>query len=221
MVLDIGCGPGASLGLLRAAGINGFGLDGSDELLGEAGTKGPVLKGDAMALPFKDAVLDGVLCECVLSLMQDKSLCLREIRRVLKKGGKLLLNDLYLRDGGPDKLLEVATCRFEPSYGCQPQVDGKNSSSNQGVSCLDGAEPLDVMKQLLKNAGFAMEGFSDETRALKELAVKLIFRFGSPAGFFGQWGASESRVNGNGCSCASAGRERHKPGYAMLVAVAV
>jgi ubiquinone/menaquinone biosynthesis C-methylase UbiE len=47
---------------------------------------------DAQALPFDDATFDVVACQFGLMFMPDKPLALREMRRVLRRGGTLLLS---------------------------------------------------------------------------------------------------------------------------------
>jgi ubiquinone/menaquinone biosynthesis C-methylase UbiE len=47
---------------------------------------------DAQALPFPDRSFDAVACQFGLMFMPDKLLALREMRRVLRPGGTLLLN---------------------------------------------------------------------------------------------------------------------------------
>jgi SAM-dependent methyltransferase len=93
-VADIGCGRGISAALLRAEGIDVIGVDRDATVVAEAG--GSALVADATALPFADATLDGVLAECVLSLL-DRPLALTEWARVLRPGAALALADLYAR----------------------------------------------------------------------------------------------------------------------------
>jgi len=62
---------------------------------------------DAARLPFADQSLDGVLAECSLSLVEDRRQTLAEWRRVLRRGGRLGLSDVYSRDG--DEGRRIAT----------------------------------------------------------------------------------------------------------------
>ncbi len=152
-VLDLGCGPGLTLGRLTGAGLFAVGLDPSPAFSAEAAASGPVARGRGQALPLRDASLDGVFCECVLSATGDAAACLGEIARVLRPGGRLVVSDLYLRAGGP------------------PGPDA--------AGCLAGAVPRDVLAAGLLRAGFAIERFEDHTRLLTELACRLTFALGS------------------------------------------
>lgn len=49
---------------------------------------------DAETLPVDDAAFDIVLCECSLCLFPDKPTALKEIRRVLRPGGRVVLADV-------------------------------------------------------------------------------------------------------------------------------
>lgn len=65
---------------------------------------------DAQALPFGDASFDAVACQFGLMFVPDKPLAVREMRRVLKPGGMLLLStwDDRLRNPATRALHELA-----------------------------------------------------------------------------------------------------------------
>lgn len=52
-------------------------------------------RGDATALPYEDASVDAVILTAVLGEIPDSAAALREIRRVLKPGGRLVVGELF------------------------------------------------------------------------------------------------------------------------------
>lgn len=52
-------------------------------------------EGDATALPYADASVDAVVLTAVLGEIPDSDAALREIRRVLKPGGRLVVGELF------------------------------------------------------------------------------------------------------------------------------
>jgi SAM-dependent methyltransferase len=96
-LLDVGCGPGVLLRALdaSASGVRTAGLDAGAERLLQARaapTPSPLLRGDALRLPFRDASFDRVLAAEVLEHLREDGAALREIRRVLRPGGLLAIS---------------------------------------------------------------------------------------------------------------------------------
>lgn len=79
-------------------------------------------QGDATALPYEDESVDGVVLITVLGEIPDRDAALREIARVLRPGGRLVVGELFgdphytsprvLREHG-----EAAGLRFESRTG--------------------------------------------------------------------------------------------------------
>jgi SAM-dependent methyltransferase len=95
-VLDLACGDGYLLSLLAARAQPGLQLCGVDLSAGELAAASERLGPDvslaqarAQRLPYVSARFDVVLCHMALMLMDDAEQVLREIRRVLKTGGRL------------------------------------------------------------------------------------------------------------------------------------
>ena len=96
---DIGCGQGATVAFLRAAGFEACGLDFDAAALFAAGPH--CQAGDAQKMPYEDSAMDGLFFECSLSQMAKPSQVLAEARRVLKPQGRLIISDLYARQEKP------------------------------------------------------------------------------------------------------------------------
>jgi cytosine/adenosine deaminase-related metal-dependent hydrolase/SAM-dependent methyltransferase len=98
--VDLGCGTGRWLELLQRAGARSLiGVDPSPEMLGHARAK----LGDAIRLVCADHVnaridrssADVVLCNFVLSYIEDPGVFLQFVRTVLRPGGSLFLSDVH------------------------------------------------------------------------------------------------------------------------------
>ncbi len=93
-ILDIGVGTGTNLRMLSEEGFHRVeGLDSHDEAIRFCAAKGlpPVCKGDACELPHSDAHFDVILSTDIIEHVGDDRRALREMRRVLKPGGRLLV----------------------------------------------------------------------------------------------------------------------------------
>jgi ubiquinone/menaquinone biosynthesis C-methylase UbiE len=96
-LLEVGVGTGRFAVPLAEAGIRVAGLDRSAEMLavlrGKAGgARLPVVRGDALALPFRRA-FDAVLFSHFLHLLDDRGALAAELRRVLLPGALVLVLD--------------------------------------------------------------------------------------------------------------------------------
>jgi ubiquinone/menaquinone biosynthesis C-methylase UbiE len=95
-VLDLGCGTGQLAARIHRElpGTRPVGCDFSHGMLAAAHRRDasvPVAQGDAGRLPFRDGVFDAVVSTEAYHWFPDPVRALREIRRVLRPGGRLLL----------------------------------------------------------------------------------------------------------------------------------
>lgn len=189
-VLDVGCGPGATVEYLTGLGFAAIGLDPSLTLLQAGQERAPgltAIQSPGECLPLAAGQFAAVLAECSLSLMGRPAAALAEFARVLRPGGRLLLSDLYLRQPA------VAPALRRLPLAC----------------CLTGAMSQNELLALLDTAGFTLLDWADHTAALKYFTGQLIFAHGSLAEF---WGCiTGGPVDGAAISAA-------KPGYFALIA---
>ena len=96
-VLDLGCGTGIIARKLHqrlGGGGRITGADASADMIAMARSLAPDLtwrQGNATELPFADASFELVLCQQMLQFVPDPVVALREVRRVLVPGGRLVL----------------------------------------------------------------------------------------------------------------------------------
>jgi SAM-dependent methyltransferase len=97
-VLDAGCGTGVYLEELLRLGLNVTGVDEDEDMLKYAtnsrGRGAVLIKASLQDLPFEPSVFDKVISVCTLEFVGDPPPVLKELSRVLKKDGVLLLGFL-------------------------------------------------------------------------------------------------------------------------------
>jgi demethylmenaquinone methyltransferase / 2-methoxy-6-polyprenyl-1,4-benzoquinol methylase len=93
-ILDLACGTGDLCDTLEAAGYRPIGVDFSAGMLAAAHTDAPLVRADAMRLPFGDHSLDGLTCGFALRNFVDLAAVLAESARVLRRGGRIALVDV-------------------------------------------------------------------------------------------------------------------------------
>jgi arsenite methyltransferase len=163
-ILDIGCGCGKTVDYLGGGpGMRALGVDISPEMPARArklhGAQ-EVMVGDAGRLPYADCSMDGILCECVYNLLEDRPRALAQMDRVLKPGGRLMVSDLYLREKtGEFPGLPLATC-------------------------INGIAAREAVVGEIGEAGFALVEWRDETPVYLEFVAGLIMAYGSMSVFW-------------------------------------
>lgn len=100
-ILDVGCGDGVLATRLAQGGARVTGLDASADMLAAArrrtkaaGVELDLVKGDAGGLPFPTGQFDAVVSGATLCFVDDPRRAIREMVRVLKPGGRLILGEL-------------------------------------------------------------------------------------------------------------------------------
>lgn len=173
-VVDLGSGAGIDV-FLSANKVSKsgkvIGIDMTDEMLDKArrnakeGNYANVefRKGDIENnIPVDDNAVDAVISNCVINLTTDKTSAFREVHRILKKGGRMVISDLVT-----DK-----------------EIDQDQVNAEQWCSCIDGALTKENYIQSIKKAGFEnvdileertyMEGEKVNGRKISSLVIKAI-----------------------------------------------
>ncbi|HOI16064.1 MAG TPA: class I SAM-dependent methyltransferase [Geobacteraceae bacterium] len=192
-IADVGCGTGASVSYLRERyQLKAMGFDLSGELIrnNECAKAIPFAEARCEALPLADGCCDGVLCECVLSLVPEPAQAVAEFSRVLRNSGFLILSDIY--DRAP--------------------IDGSFRPSAGTAGCASALRSRLFIEKLLGDSGFDFVAWEDHTRYLKELVAQLILNGDSCEEF-----RDLLRVLHSGCADPSEVRNS-RPGYFLLVA---
>jgi len=92
--LDLAAGTGVSTVALSASGAWVVGCDFSVGMLAAGrGRPVPLLAGDGLALPFASDAFDAATISYGLRNVNDTVTCLRELHRVLRPGGRLVVNE--------------------------------------------------------------------------------------------------------------------------------
>ena len=143
-VLDLGSGAGFDSFLAaNRVGPTGkvIGVDMTPEMINRArenADKGSYsnvqfVPGELEDLPVDDNSMDAVISNCVINLVPDKKKVFKEVFRVLKPGGRLMVSDLVLRQKLP--------------LSIENSIEGY-------VGCISGAVMKDVYLDAIGSAGF-------------------------------------------------------------------
>ena len=152
-VVDLGSGAGIDVFLsANIVGSSGkvIGIDMTDEMLKKA-TKNAIdngyanvefRKGDIeFRIPVDDDSADAVISNCVVNLTTDKVQTFREIRRILRSGGRMVIADLVADRKSTDPI----------------DIEG-------WTSCIDGALAKDDYMKSIKDAGFQDASILEESQ---------------------------------------------------------
>lgn len=164
-VLDLGSGAGFDCFLVaKGVGPQGrvIGVDMTPEMIAKAVENAKRSEyqnvqfrlGEIERLPIEDNSIDVVISNCVINLSPNKAQVFREIHRVLKPGGRMLLSDIVLLAELPPAIRDS-----DPAY----------------VGCIAGAILKDEYLRLLREAGF-------EDAAVKEATTSGIEHIQNMAG---------------------------------------
>ena len=152
VVLDLGSGGGHDAILAsRQVGPRGkvIGVDMTPAMIERAsktaeemGLEGAEFRlGEIEALPVDDACVDVVLSNCSINLSPDKPSVFREVQRVLKPGGRMVISDIVLTGELPEQV---------------------RTSPEALVACIAGAVTMEEYLEMIRAAGLELESVVTE-----------------------------------------------------------
>jgi demethylmenaquinone methyltransferase/2-methoxy-6-polyprenyl-1,4-benzoquinol methylase len=153
-VLDACCGTGDLAIGARAYGANAVGLDFSERMLERARRKDPAIdwvQGDVLALPFEDGSFDSATVGFGVRNVEDLEAGLRELRRVLRAGGRLGILEITMPRGRLAPFYRVWFDKVVPALG---KVLPGGSAYTYLPASVRRFPPPDELACLLERCGF-------------------------------------------------------------------
>ena len=161
-IADLGCGVGTSAMMLAAEdGLSVRAIDFSQLNIDYAQSKLNEHDGGALDIVFQQASadqlpwdagsLDGAIAECTLSLFQDKSAALQDIKRCLKAEAQLAITDMVIGPNLPAELRQ----QLAP------------------WTCIADTLSVDGYKNLFTENGFSLLADMDESQGLYDLMAQI------------------------------------------------
>jgi demethylmenaquinone methyltransferase/2-methoxy-6-polyprenyl-1,4-benzoquinol methylase len=171
-VLDVCAGTLDLSAMARAAGADVIATDFSQEMLrrGAAKTPVPVVRADALALPFADGRFAGAICGFGLRNLDDTRAGLAEMRRVLAPGGRLVVLDFFR----PRRLVTRAVQtlynqKVLPLVG--GAISGDRSAYQYLAQSIERFASRQDVEQLCREVGFGSARSEDLTLGIASMVV--------------------------------------------------
>lgn len=188
-ILDIGCGEGDTVEYLtKECGFVACGIDTSVKMITEGKNRNANLDiklGDGEFLEdYTSFTFDGVLMECVLSMINLPDEALHESFCVMKKGAKLVISDLYIKNPDPN---QIKAMKIE----AERQKTIPRSSGECNDSCaeehkdrfvdfrLDGRFVIEPLIEQLKEIGYVNVVWEDRSKELQTYVAETIMEKGN------------------------------------------
>jgi demethylmenaquinone methyltransferase/2-methoxy-6-polyprenyl-1,4-benzoquinol methylase len=171
-VLDVACGTGdLSIALFENTGAQVTGVDFCRPMLSRAARKQPQIsfvEGDALQLPFDEAVFDAVTIAFGLRNLASVEQGLLELRRVLKPNGWAVILEFSKSTIPGFRLLAAAYCsRLLPRIG--GLISGSRSAYEYLPDSVSRFPNQEALAAMMTTAGFADVGFENLTGGIAAL----------------------------------------------------
>ena len=138
--LDAGCGTGFQTAVLAALGYRAHGVDLSSALLAVARARLPratFVRGRLESLPYAGGCFDAVTCcGSTLSFVSDPAAAIAELARVLRRGGRLLLEVEHKWSADLAWMAASALTRDALGYGVSGQTLWRALARPLGEGCV-------------------------------------------------------------------------------------
>ena len=208
-LLDVGCGSGESaLFAQQTFGLTVTGVDTDKAAVEAAQSQGVnALVQSADFLEFPSRGFDGVLMECVFTVLERQEEAIHEAYCMLKPGGRLILTDLYVRRPNLERYRKEHREAMALFRRPRSHEDCGNNAPLPSPYCQDGAVVLDGLTELLEELDLSVTLVEDHTEELKEFLGQAILDYGSLEAFADAQGGSSF------CRCTAP-----SAGYFLLIA---
>ncbi|MBD3311306.1 MAG: methyltransferase domain-containing protein [Candidatus Magasanikbacteria bacterium] len=162
-VLDLGCGSGRLYQLFADLSIDYVGVDQSEKQLENARKKypsGKFIMAEMRSLPFEDSEFDVIYCIATFHHLPSRVSrldALREMKRVLKPGGRIIFTNWNLFSKSAKKTIEKGKWKIKEGTEADFFVPWMNSEGGiLGERYYYGFMP-EELKELFEAAGFVLE----------------------------------------------------------------
>lgn len=151
-LLEVGCAGGEATEYMLLQGFTDLtGIDIDPDIIREAEAKHikcAFYCADACRTPFEEENFMGIYSEAAFALIADKAATAKEYFRILKTGGRVLINDFTLRANTESERLSV-----------------------QGIPMLMGVQTREVYKKIFEEQGFSCIYENEEYPELIRIAI--------------------------------------------------